>query len=60
MELRKVSLCERQLRAEVRRILRLLERTRRTRSQARLLVARETDAWRRKAAHRSSRVRPGR
>ncbi|HLY17218.1 MAG TPA: hypothetical protein VKR61_08325 [Bryobacteraceae bacterium] len=43
------TLFERQLRAEVRQIVQLLERTRRTRQQARLLVALETGAIRRRA-----------
>ena len=47
---RKNPLLERQLHAEVRRILLLLERTRRTRREARLLVARETGTSRRKIA----------
>jgi len=47
---RKNPLLERQLHAEVRRILLLLERTRRTRREARLLVERETGDSRRKIA----------
>lgn len=43
------SLLERQLRAEVRRILLLLERSRRTRHQVRLMIALETGVARRRA-----------
>jgi hypothetical protein len=43
-------LFQKRLHAEVRRILRLLERTRGTRRQARLLVALETRTSRRKTA----------
>lgn len=57
---RRSTLLEKQLRAEVRRILQLLERTRRTRHQVRLMIARETGASRRKPGIRSGRVRPGR
>jgi hypothetical protein len=49
---RRESVPERQLHAEVRRILRLLERSRRTRQQARLIVALETGESRRKAGAR--------
>jgi hypothetical protein len=42
-------LFDKQLHAEVRRILRLLERTRKTRQQVRLLIARETVASPRRA-----------
>lgn len=51
------SLLERQLHAEVRRILRLLERIRRTRRRIRLLVALETGASRWKTGIRSGGVR---
>ncbi len=40
------ALFQRRLRAEIRRILRLLERTRRTRQQVRLLIALESGASR--------------
>ncbi len=51
-------LLERQLRAEVRRILQLLERTRQTRSLARTLVAIETGVSHRKPRPRPKRIRP--
>jgi hypothetical protein len=50
------TLLERQLRAEVRQILQLLERARRTRQRARLLVALETGATRRVRRYRSNNV----
>ena len=43
---------DRELHAEVGRILQLLERTRRTRHQARLLIALETGVSRRKAGRK--------
>ena len=57
---RRSTLLERQLRAEVRRILLLLERTRRTRHRAKLLIGLQTGVSRRKQGIRSSGVRPGR
>jgi hypothetical protein len=54
------TLLEKQLRAEVRRILQLLERARRTRHRVRLLIALKTGVSRRKPGTRSGRVRPGR
>jgi len=53
---RKNPLFERQLHAEVRRILRLLDRTRRTREQVRLLIALETGASSRKKGSMAGRV----
>jgi len=53
---RKNPLFERQLHAEVRRILRLLDRTRRTREQVRLLIALETGASRRQKGSMPRRV----
>lgn len=57
---RKSSLQERRLRAEVRRILLLLERTRRTCRQAHLLVALTTGVSRRKPGTRPGGIRPRR
>jgi hypothetical protein len=57
---RRSTLLEKQLRAEVRRILQLLERARRTRQQVRLLIALKTGVSRRKPGIRSRGVRPGR
>jgi hypothetical protein len=53
-------LFEKQLRAEVRRILQLLERTRRTRQQVRLLIALKTGVSHRKPRIRSGRIGPSR
>jgi hypothetical protein len=53
---RKRIVLEWQLRAEVQRILQLLERVRRTRRQVRGLIARETGASRRNTRTRSGRV----
>jgi hypothetical protein len=50
---RRSPLLERQLRAEVRRIQMLLERTRRTQKQVRLLIAIEKGVSRRRAGIRS-------
>jgi hypothetical protein len=49
---------KRQLRAEIRRIMLLLERIRRTRQQARLLIALETGVSRRKPRARVAGARP--
>jgi|HubBroStandDraft_1064217.scaffolds.fasta_scaffold496973_2 hypothetical protein len=50
---RRNPLFEKQLHAEVQRILQLLERTRRTRQEARLLIARETHVLRPTTGSRS-------
>jgi hypothetical protein len=57
---RRNPLFQKRLHAEVRRILQLLERTRRTRGQARLLIALENRASRRKPGPGSARTRLGR
>jgi len=57
---RRITLLERQLRAEVHRILQLLQRARRTRHQVRLLIALETRGSRRKPGIKYRGVRPGR
>jgi hypothetical protein len=51
------QLLDKQLHAEIERILRLLERTRRTRQQARLLVALETGVSGRRTAASSGGIR---
>jgi hypothetical protein len=53
-------LLKKRLRAEIRRILLLLERTRRTRRQVRLLVALETRTSRRRTGIGSRALRSGR
>jgi len=57
---RRSTLRERQLRAEVQRILQLLERTRQTRYQVRLLIALERGVSRRKTGIKPGSARPGR
>jgi len=57
---RSSSLLDRRLQAEVRRILRLLERTRRTRRRIRLWVALETGVARRRMGTKSGGARYGR
>lgn len=52
---RRGTMLDRQLRAEVRRILLLLERTRSTRRRARVLIALETAGSRRGAASKAGR-----
>jgi hypothetical protein len=57
---RRSSLLDKRLHVEVRRILRLLERTRKTRHRARLLIAMENGAAGRKVHVRYGGARPGR
>jgi hypothetical protein len=57
---RSSNLLDKRLYVEVRRVLRLLERTRKTRSRVRLLIAHETGASRRKAHVRYGGAKPGR